>query len=63
MTRPVHAMRWEGSRHDHRLSETCPCQPVAHYDIAEPATVVYVHRSRTVVGGPVSRAMVRRPPR
>jgi hypothetical protein len=53
MTRPrrpsaprvVHAIRWKGTRVDHRLSEACPCQPMACFDLAEPARVVFVHRS------------------
>ncbi len=42
--RPIHAIRWEASPGDHRLSETCPCLPVACYDLAEPSRVVFVHR-------------------
>lgn len=43
--RPVHALRWEASRGDHRLSEGCGCRPDAAYDIAEPSRVVWLHRS------------------
>jgi hypothetical protein len=67
MTRPIHAIRSDAPGRDHRLSGGCPCQPVEHFDLAEPARIVYVHRTtdpvRVPTPGGASRVMHRRPPR